>query len=69
MRTHLRRDLAQKSGPTPNWDQFRVLLYRGRKNWLYFEHLQLRTLLKTGLWLGHFLGRGCAVDVFAFHEF
>ena len=69
MRTHLRRDVAQKSCPTSNRGQLRVLLYRGRKIGYILSILQLRALLKTGLWSGHFFGRRRAEDVFAFHEF
>ena len=69
MGTHLRRGLAQKSGPTPNRDQLRVFYNADEKNDYNLNILLLRTLLRTGLWLGPFWERGRAEDVFAFHEF
>ena len=50
MRTHLRR--VQKGCPTPNRDQLRVLLYRGRKNWLYFEHFTTESPIENWFVVG-----------------
>ena len=56
------RRRPQKSGPTANQIQRRVLLYRGQKNFLYFGHFTIENPIENWFVLGTtFSGRSTKV--------
>ena len=73
MRTHLRRDLAQKSGLARRQNcstvYFPIVIVNYQNITSFFIRV-IKVLAKSiGLCWDHFFGRGRAGNVFAFHEF